>query len=98
MTCDCGCGKPKRGKSAYASDACRARHWKDRVGYGPQTPRKGRSNGKQSRSGRQISYRKTVDWFADYLIDTENISDAEARYNAEQLIGGLLPDRQRKAA
>ncbi len=97
MTCACGCRQATRGESRYASDACRARAWRERVGYGPQKPLQSRSNGKQRRSGRQVSYRKAVDWFTAYLIDTEDIGVDEARYNAEQIIGGLLPDRQRAA-
>lgn len=52
----------------------------------------------ESRSGRQISYRKTVDWFAMYLIDAEGYSEDWAHYCAEQIIGELLSDRQREAA
>lgn len=45
--CACGCPQQARGNSAYASDACRARAWKARVGYGHQARRKARANGRK---------------------------------------------------
>lgn len=55
MTCGCGCPLPARPNGLYASDACRARAWKARRNYGPQEPRKGRSNGRRrSRDGNGV--------------------------------------------
>lgn len=56
MNCACGCGQHARPNGRYASDACRARDWKVKHNYGPQGPRKGRSNGsrRKSREGRGV--------------------------------------------
>lgn len=47
-SCECGCGASMEGRDArarYATDACRARAWKDENAYGPQVPPEVRSNG-----------------------------------------------------
>lgn len=46
--CECGCGASLEGRderARYATDACRAKAWKAGTGYGPQRPRRMRSNG-----------------------------------------------------
>jgi hypothetical protein len=96
--CDCGCGRPREGRSAYASDACRARAWKARHNYGPQKPRKSRTNGNPKRSGRQISYRKAVEVLAAHLAAEEFHwceSDDEWYAVAERWLADALPERQR---
>lgn len=44
MKCACGCPLPARPNGRYATDACRAKDWKRRTGYGRPAPRKGRAN------------------------------------------------------
>ncbi len=55
-TCACGCPLPARPNGRYASDACRARHWKERNDYGRgraasavRTPRRPSRDGKNVR-------------------------------------------------
>jgi hypothetical protein len=97
VICACGCNQPTRGNSAYASDACRARAWRERVGYGPQKRPEGRTNGKQRPSGRQLSYKRTVEWLTLYLVCTQGLDPQRARHKAELQLSALLPERQRAA-
>lgn len=92
MRCACGCPEPARGKSAYASDACRARAWRQRVGYGPQKPLQGRSNGK-TRAARPSDVRPTFTRVYQVLV-RELGSPLRARDLAEQ----MLTDKQRARA
>lgn len=89
MKCACGCPEQARGKSAYASDACRARAWRQRVGYGPQKRLQGRSNGK-TRASRPSDVRVTYQQAYEVLV-RELGSPLRARDLAEQ----MLTDKQR---
>lgn len=102
MSCGCGCGEPRAGRSAYASPACRTRAWKHRVKYGPQKPLQGRSNANESvrrhQSGLQLPFRTTVDVLATLFIapppPSTSLQDAQER--AERLLTHVLSARQRK--
>lgn len=99
--CGCGCGaslEDRNRKALYASDACRARGWKARTGYGPQRPRKDRANGRsrQRQPELRVSYRKTVDHLANWL-EAGGEPPAMARRHAEQVIGAALTPHQRDA-
>lgn len=99
-SCGCGCGKPKAGRSAYASSACRTRAWKRRVAYGPQKPLQGRSNGNvpPKRSGLQLSYRRAVREVAIEIATLQGWAPTgdRAMYYAERAIYRALSDRQRE--
>ncbi len=95
LACACGCNKPRHGRSLYASDACRARAWRARVNYGPQKPRKSRSNGNTRRSGRQASYRKAVDGVTALLRDHYGVDAEDAHLIAEVTLTPALPRNQR---
>ena len=100
--CGCGCGQPKRGKSAYASDACRTRAWKQRVGYARNASENGGNGNRNGHpvvprtasraSGRQISYAKAR---------RELIARLWHFPNGEQIVDdalqAALPERQRRA-
>lgn len=51
----------------------------------------------RSRSGRQLSYRRTVEWLTLYLVCTQGLDPQRAQHNAELQLSALLPERQRAA-
>lgn len=97
-TCKCGCGRPRKGRSDFATDACRTRHWKQRTGYQARARENGRNgteNGKTTRakrSGMQVSYRKAVEAVAEELAHL-GVRDPEHR--ARLVLTPVLPARQR---
>lgn len=99
-TCACGCNTSLAGmrpEARYASDACRARAWKDRTGYADPRRRKAARNGRAQRRRApdlRVSYRKALDALARYL---QSIGRPAARREAAELLEPLLTDRQREA-
>jgi hypothetical protein len=77
----------KRPTAIYASDACRARGWKERTSY--VDPRRANgANGKQRRrSGVQVSYYKAF----KVLMSETGLYDEEI----ERALKMALPERQR---
>ncbi len=54
--CACGCGRSlagKRPEARYASDACRARAWKERTGYEGPSATRTRENGRRKPARRR---------------------------------------------
>ncbi len=103
--CGCGCDLPMDGMAPaarYATDACRARHWKERTQYDRRAAGNG-GNGAQRRtggpSGRQVSYRKAVraaEAIIRYVGREHVTGDAElTRRIAEAFMRGALPELQR---
>lgn len=81
----------------FHSDACRARAWKERTGYGRPGPRKGRANGQPKPSGLQVSYRRAVTAVADYLAAQDGHAETLPVYQptAESILRPALSVRQR---
>lgn len=96
MTCACGCGEPLSGRQRlYASNACKARVWKDKTGYRLQGRQERCQTPKERRSGRQVSYRKAVDEVAFFIRYTNQLDPDRARALAEDILTRALPERQR---
>lgn len=72
---------------------CRAAAWKQATGYGRPAARVDRANG-ASRSGRQLSYRKTIAVVTDVLAGY--MPAHRAQVMAENALRDALPERQRK--
>lgn len=102
--CACGCPLPATGNSAYATDACRTRHWKERPGYVHPDSADGRNarNGVQRLplrrprpGGRQASLGPAIRFVAAGLVDELGISEVRAERLAHRWLARALPARQR---
>lgn len=100
--CACGCGRSLEGRrpeARYATDKCRARHWKLRTGYGRADQQKGVRTAEAPRSGPsglQVSYRKAVKRVAELLAVNGWVQRRDAEHVATLTLRAALPDRQRE--
>jgi hypothetical protein len=89
----------KDGKKT-CDEICRAKAWKERVGYGrldqatlPSPPVRTPSHGKRKGSGRQVSYLKAVDGCTDALVEC-GVEPQEAILLAEKHMRRKLSAKQ----
>jgi hypothetical protein len=90
-----GCDNPaaSHANARYCSNACKSAAYKDRTGYWLTAHRKACQTRK--RSGRQLSYRKTVDVLAAYLAPFLPTT-VDPWTEAESVLRPALSDRQRR--
>lgn len=87
-------GEHRGPRAIYASDACRARHWKERTGYIHPRDENAR-NARKRASGFQVSYPKALERTEQAVRDGRRLLGMSPREIAERRVREALSPRQK---